>query len=167
MCSSDLAGRAFSPFASIDSMSRAPVSFSALSLEAAFGYSPGGTYCRSLAEFSRMLDHFGEFGLPIWLKLFHPSGEAAAGRNGDGRVCTGQAGVWRRTPDPQLQAEWLEQAVQIALSKPFVERISSGNFQDAPERHWPLAGLCDDQGRPKPALERVQRLVHRLWTGRS
>lgn len=154
--------RSYSPFTFVDTLNRMRLPLSAINLEVAMTYSPGGSYCRSLLDFSRMLDHYHEIGLPVHLRLYFPSGQIGARE--PGQTAT-DAGVWHATPQELVQAEWAEKFVAVALAKPFVEVITWGHYHDRADNDWPGSGLVGANGRRKPVFDRLRKVRHAYLDG--
>ena len=143
------------PVDCVDALLRTETPLSAVNLDIAMGYSPGGCFCRTLLNFSQLLDEFAEVGVPVWVRLVFPSGEVQP--RDVGEVST-DAGIWRRPMSPETQAEWAEQFVTVAFSKPFVDVVTWGRYQDGASSEWPLAGVLAADGAEKPAMERLLQL---------
>src|ERR1700712_24129 len=86
----------------------------------------------------------------------------------EGRLDPSLGGRWHRPWDAALQADWMEQAYRIALSKPFIESIAWGDLADI-TRSLPSGGLLDDLLQPKPVFEKLQKLREQFhsWHGRK
>lgn len=149
--------RCYSPFTFVDALLRSDLTVSGLNLEIAMGFPRGGSYCRDLLEFSEILDLYAKLEIPLRVLLSFPSGESAEQE-------AASAGQWHGSPTPETQADWLENFMSVALSKPRVERVTWGNYRDSDTDGWPLGGVVAASGEPKPSLERL-RTVQRY--GRS
>ena len=62
---------------------------------------------------------------------------------------------------PNLQADWAEAFVALALSKPSVQGVQWTHFSDAEPHQYPNCGLVDASGTSKPALGRLRGLRER------
>lgn len=120
------------------------INFDAFGVEIRFGTGEPGGAARDLLQISAMLDRFGAFGKPLHVTLTGVPSSGGAPADGE----------WRGPWSPALQGEWMREVFRIALSKPFIETVSSARFADATES----CGLLDANGRPKPAFEEILRL---------
>ncbi len=69
--------------------------------------------------------------------------------------------VRRGTWTPELQADFLQDYLTVCFSHPAMELV---NFWGLPRGGWgPSAGLLDDHGQPRPALDRIKHLVNDVW----
>jgi hypothetical protein len=122
----------------------------ALELELIMGVRTRGSYCRDLLETSRLLDCYGELGVPLQLTLGYPS-VSAEDPQADAELST-DAGYWRCGVNERTQAEWAVSFAKLALCKPCVEAVHWVQLTDASPHQFPHCGLLDAAGRPKPAL---------------
>ena len=63
----------FPPLHFADALIRSDLGLSGVMLEINVGYHPGGTLPRNPLEFSRQLDAWSMWGLPLWLSISVPS----------------------------------------------------------------------------------------------
>jgi hypothetical protein len=147
------------PLLYAEMVSQAGITFDGFGLELELGVPQPGMFMRDLFQVSSTLDKFSTLGRPVFLTAVGVPGRATsdADDTSNGRLDPSAAGRWRRTWDPQLQAEWMEAVYQVALSKPFVESIAWGNLADI-HQTLPGGGLLDDMLRPKPAYAKLQQL---------
>lgn len=139
-----------------DALVRAELGLSGIALEINLGSWPEGTLPRDLLEFSRHLDRWCSFNLPLLITLTAPSSpeqDPKASRGGAVVPYEAAAGV-----TPAGQKEVIAELVPLLLSKPAVQGIVWNQFDDATEHEFPNAGLIDAAGRAKPALEELGRL---------
>jgi hypothetical protein len=118
-----------------------------------------GMFMRDLFQISCMLDKFSTLGRPVFL-----TGISVPGRHTpdphdrtEGKSDPMQAGYWKRPWDAELQAEWINAAYRLALSKPYVESIAWADLADI-NPSVPGGGLLDDMLRPKPAFAKLQEM---------
>ncbi len=84
-------------------------------------------------------------------------------------VLSGQHGwelprPWRSTPDgEQRQAEYVERFYTLLFSHPAVEAITWWDFADARAWQGAPAGLLRADLTPKPAYERLRKLLREQW----
>jgi hypothetical protein len=147
------------PMLYAEMVAQAGISFEAFGLEWEMGVPLPGLYTRDLFQFSSMLDRFSALSRPVFL-----TGLCVPGRPGpdpedqsEGKLDPAQAGRWKRPWDPELQAEWIDAAYRIALSKPYIESIAWGNLADM-NPTLPAGGLLDGMLKPKPGFTKIQEL---------
>ncbi len=124
-----------SPWQFADIVVRADLGLSGIGLELSLDCLPGKTLHRSLLEFSRMIDRWSVFGLPLVLFLSMPTPT--------------------QVPDqghPDLQ--YVEDLLRLFASRSSVHGIVWDQLCDQPQ--W-KAGLLDDQGQVKPVLRTIQK----------
>jgi hypothetical protein len=140
----------FPPLHLADALIRAGLNLSGLMLSMDFGYHPGGTLPRGLLEFSRQLDYWGIFGLPLLISLSAPSGdrEDVLARN---RVSLSLSD-W----SPASQQAWAAQYVPLMLSKPYVRGIFWNQLSDSHPHAFPHGGLFDQADVAKPVLKTLR-----------
>ena len=114
---------------------------------------------RDLFQFSSMLDRFSTLGRPVFLTALGVPGRPGPDPEdqSEGKLDPAQAGRWKRPWDPDLQAEWIDAAYRIALSKPYIESIAWGNLADM-NPTLPGGGLLDGMLKPKPGFTKIQEL---------
>ena len=119
---------------------------------------------RDLLELSSLLDRLGSFG-----KMIHLSGvqvpSAPDKRDVGNRL--GETGFWHKQWNEQSQADWLEQAYQIALSKPFVETITWQDLVDRKEGILQNGGLLKHDFTSKIAYKKLRQLKSKLYHQRA
>ncbi|MEA3366832.1 MAG: endo-1,4-beta-xylanase [Planctomycetota bacterium] len=102
-----------------------------------------------------ILDHYATLGKAIHLTEFTPQ---SAGKPMTG----GRQGTW----DEAAQAEYAERFYRIAFGHPAVVAITWWDLADG--HSWlPGGGLLRKDLSPKPAYERLRRLIHEEWTTRA
>jgi hypothetical protein len=148
--------RLHSPFIFADTLTRAGANLAALDLELVMGVTPRGSYCRDLLETSRLIDLYALLGTPLHITLGYPSA-AGSDPQADPALRVG-SGAWRGGPLVDSQADWAASFAALAISKPSVQAVHWIHFSDREPHQFPNCGLLDSQGRPRPALEQLQRL---------
>jgi hypothetical protein len=135
------------PLHYVDALVRAELNLAGVVLEMNVGYEPGGTLPRTIFEFSRHLDVWSSFGLPLWISVSAPGGSGP-----DPRAARSNA-----LPDdcwtPKAQQAWAARYVPLMLAKPYVQGVFWNTLLDAGPHDFPHAGLFDAAGLPKPALK--------------
>ncbi|MBN2579266.1 MAG: hypothetical protein JXB10_09770 [Pirellulales bacterium] len=136
----------FPPLHFADALLRTGAELSGLVLEINVGYSPGGTSSRHLAEFSRMIDVWSGFDLPLWIALCVPgaAGEEPLAR----RKIVLPPDAW----SPAVQRAWTARYIPLLLVKTGVEGVLWNQLRDDVPHDFPHAGLFDLKNHPKPAL---------------
>jgi hypothetical protein len=124
---------------------------------------------RDLFEIDQRLERLKVFGKPIQVELAAPScnNPRAPGcrhfPQGHPRQTIYR---WHRPWDRELQAEWLEGAFTILMSKDYLAEFCWWDLADYEDCYIPWGGLLDQNYRPKPAYDRLQDLVKR-WGHRA
>jgi hypothetical protein len=136
----------FPPLHFADALIRAGFGVEGLMLEINVGYSPGGTLPRHPLEFSRMLDTWSLFGLPLWLSLSAPSAyhEDPLAQ----RKVVLPPDSWSLA----AQQAWVARFVPLALAKPAVQGVFWNQLRDSQPHDFPHGGLFNDRRQAKPAL---------------
>ena len=108
-----------------------------------------------LDRVQRILDTYATLGKAIHLTEFTPQ---SAGKPMTG----GRQGTW----DEAAQAEYAERFYRVCFGHPAVMAITWWDLCDA--HSWlPGGGLLRKDLSPKPAYERLRRLIHQEWTTRA
>lgn len=128
------------------------INFDAFGLEVRFGGEGSRHYVRDMLQISAMLDRFGNLGKPVHVTA---AGVPSAGSNTEGS--------WRGAWSEDLQARWVRDFYQIALSKPFVETVCWQALSDAGDGSH-AGGLLRPDASPKPAYEELLKLHRKLKT---
>ena len=144
------------PLSFADALVRADLGLAGLGLEINAGYHPHGTMAYNPLAYSRLLDAWSVFGLPLLVMLTTPSSEALDDRSiGKSRALPGGAAgeLSRRS-----QRDWINKFVPMILSKNCVQAIIWNQLDDRQQHEFPYSGLFDHSGRTKPALRTLRRL---------
>jgi hypothetical protein len=145
--------RTHSPFIFADTLVRSGLNLAALDLELIMGITPRGSYCRDLLEISRLLDLYTLLGVPLRVTLGYPSA-SGADKRADGSLKV-TAGHWHGGFRPDVQAEWAESVVGLALCKPSVHGVQWTHASDAQSHQFAHCGLFDSRDKAKPVLQRL------------
>ena len=146
----------FPPLHFADALIRSDLGLSGLMLEINMGYHPGGTLPRNPLEFSRQLDAWSGWGLPLWVSISAPS------------VCDADPMAYRETSvppgtwTPALQQAWIAQYLPLMLAKSSVQGVMWNQLHDSEPHNFPYGGLFDLRRRPKPALHTLASLRQNL-----
>ena len=146
--------RTIPPLLYADMAVQSGVNFDAFGLQLRFGPGVDGMYVRDMFQISALLDQFLKLGKPLHVTAVEvPSDVRVSGAGGDASVAALDGGVWRSPWSEQIQADWLRQFADIALSKPFVESISWRCLSDHQRQTVPNGGLLRSDLAPKPAYK--------------
>jgi hypothetical protein len=147
------------PMLYAEMVAQAGISFDAFGLEWEMGVPVPGWYERDLFQFSSMLDRFSSLSRPLFLTSLGVPGRSTPDPNdqSEGKLDPNLAGRWKRPWDAELQAQWIDDAYRIALSKPYVESIAWANLADQGPS-LPGGGLLDDMLKPKAGFNKLQEL---------
>ena len=149
----------FPPLHFADALVRSGLPISAIALEINLGYHPGGTLNRTVLDFSRQLDLWSIFGLPLWISLSVPSAghEDPLARQKDAR----SSADWT----PAAQQAWVARYLPLMLAKPLIQGIYWNQLRDSVPHNFPHGGLFDTQDQAKPALRTLALLRQALLKG--
>lgn len=131
-----------------DALVRADLGLSGLGLEMNVGPQPWATAPRLPIDFSRLIDQWGQFELPLFLQFTvdnqtsHGLDQARGG--GDGKTTSGRA-------------DWVERHLPTILAKNSVQVVLWNQLSDR-GAEFPHAGLFDDHDQPKPVFNALQGL---------
>lgn len=150
------AERMYSPIIFADHLLRAGLSVTAFDLEIVMGVTPRGSYCRDLLDFSRLLDMYGFFGLPLHITLGYP-GERAENDHSSSELDI-RAGYWRNGINSETQAEWATEFLSLAICKPFVRSVQWVQFSDQNPHQFPNCGLIAPSGTPRPVAASLRKI---------
>lgn len=140
------------PLAYAEMIGQAGIAIDALALRLQIGQPAQGRSTRDLMALSDLLDRYAELDKPLVVSALGVPSRAIEGPD------AADPGFWRAPWTPELQREWLMQAVSIAASKPYVLAVCWQDLYDAPSADMPSGGLLTDAGAPKPAAERFSEL---------
>ena len=144
----------------------AGVQFDAVGLQVYMGTAGQGYACRDMLALSDILDRFGNLGRPVHVTAVGapsaviPDPDAALSGN---LHRAGAGGVWHRTWDETMQADWIEDFYRIAIAKPFIEAISWRDFTDQPAHYFPHGGLLRRDLQPKMSYQRLAGMRREIW----
>ncbi|MFC1782022.1 endo-1,4-beta-xylanase [Planctomycetota bacterium] len=151
--------RTIPPLIYADIVCQGGVPFDGFGIKIRFGRGGGGMRTRDLLELSHLLDRFGVFGKPLHLTDVQVPSQPNK-HDGNGKIS--EAGHWREEWNEQIQAQWLEQVYQVALSKHFVETITWGELVDREDGILQHGGLLKQDLTPKKAFDTVHKLQEEL-----
>lgn len=147
------------PWHVVDALLRSGMGLTGINLELSVGYEPGRNDNRRLLRFSKLLDTWGSFGLPLQVTLACPS---AAGRDLQARLpWQVDNESWKAAWSEQLQAKWLEEFLALLMAKQSISSIFWTHLDDSRPHRFPHAGLMANEYEIKPALHRIAEFRHR------
>jgi hypothetical protein len=104
-----------------------------------------------------MIDRIGNLGKPMHITAVQVPSTTALAAGGSAMASDG--GMWRSEWTEQVQAEWLAEFYQTALSKPFVETITWRDLTDsASTAVMPNGGLLGADCSPKQSFNTMLNL---------
>lgn len=154
-----------SPLQFVDALLRSGAALSGINLEIGVGYSPRGSASRDALDFSRLIDIWSGLGVPLHVKLAFPS-STDADEKADSDFEVGRNG-WKTAWSEQSQSDWINLYLPLLMSKQAVVGIQWSHFNDQIMHEYPNAGLLDNTGRAKPALEQIVHFRNKYWSVRE
>lgn len=149
--------RTIPPLLYADMAVQSGINFDAFGLQFCFGAGIDGMYLRDSFEISSMLDQFLKFSKPVRISAMQvPSSATLSKADVEERrrpAITG--GMWRQPWSESVQADWLSEFLDIALSKPFVESVAWQGLADHVKLAVPNGGLLRADLAPKAAFTRM------------
>ena len=145
------------------------VNFDAFGLQFCFGRAVDGMYVRDMFQISSLVDSFAKLGKPLHVTALQvPSATTTDPTDKPGgKVVAADGGTWHEPWNEKVQSEWLEQFLEIVLSKPFVETVSWHGLTDHEAHAVPHGGLLSAGLAPKAAYERLKEVRSRLRSGKA
>lgn len=135
------------------------VNFDAFGVHFRFGLGQDGGYTRDMFQISSMLDQVGKLGKPVHITAAGVPSAIVKGKAGNGSAA---GGFWRKGWSEQVQAQWLRQFVEVALSKPFVEKVCWQGLCDDEDAALKHGGLLGANAKPKAAYRELLKLRSEL-----
>ncbi len=130
------------------------VNFDAFGMELVAGIEAEGYHVRDLLAISALIDKIANLGKPIHVTTISAP-TICQGRGPDG-ACAG--GEWREPWSDDLHAEYMLGAVEIALSKPYVDTVCIQPLIDASDDVVPSGGLLREDLTARPIVDRLKQL---------
>lgn len=141
------------PLVYVDMVNQSGINFDAFGVEIIQGKNGNGMHLRDLMHISAMLDRFVPLNKPL-----HISNVAVPDRELAGIQECHSAGMWRKAWDEMTQAVWIEQFFKIAMSKPYIETVTYGNFADNGSDELVGSGLLNEQLSLKKSFRELRKL---------
>ncbi len=126
-----------------DYLLRAKCKIAGFQLEFNIGYQTLSTYDRPLLDWSRLIDRWSHFGVPLYLQIRLPSSCEF-----DKKALIPNPPMWNGWT-MRYQALWASNVIPVLLSKPNVYGIDWCVFRDYRPHDYPNAGLISIDGRVK------------------
>ena len=146
------------PLVYVDMVVQSGISFDAFGLAMQFGKNEGGMHIRDMMQISAGLDYFASIAKPLYItEVEVPS------QNGNGLYDVKVAGIWHEEWDQSRQGQWIEQFYKIALSKPFVERVTYSNLADTDDSAIANSGLLTAQLEPRESFQTLKKLHNTIF----
>ncbi|MGB9623360.1 MAG: endo-1,4-beta-xylanase [Phycisphaerae bacterium] len=151
--------RTIPPMLYADMAVQSGIGFDAFGLQFQFGPGLDGMFVRDMFQISSMIDRVGNLGKPVHVTAAQVPGVLRLPGGGGSMVADG--GTWRQEWNEEVQAAWLKEFYQTALSKPFVETVTWRDLADeAPLAIMPNGGLIRADHTPKSAFKMLLSLRH-------
>lgn len=150
--------RTIPPLLYADMAVQSGVNFDAFGLQLHFGPGVDGMFVRDMFQISSLLDLFAKAGKPLHISAVQVPSESVVGTTDtDGGPGTA-GGVWCEPWSEQIQSEWFEKFLEVALSKPFVETVSWHTLADHSSQTVPHGGLLRPDLTPKAAYDQLAKV---------
>ncbi len=147
------------PLVYMDMIVQSGTNFDAFGLQVKFGKDQAGMHIRDMLQISAILDTFAPIAKPIYI-----TNVEVPSLDGEGQNNSDQAGIWHDKWNPALQAKWIRQFFQVALSKPFVNSVTYANLMDSEESEIPNSGLLTAQLEPKESYQALKELSDGIFS---
>jgi len=149
--------RTIPPLLYADMAVQSGINFDAFGLQFCFGPGVDGMYLRDSFEISSMLDQFLKFSKPVRISAMQVPSSATLSKSDveERRRPPITGGMWRQPWSEAVQADWLSEFLDVALSKPFVESVAWQGLADHAKLAVPHGGLLRADLAPKPAFARM------------
>ena len=147
------------PWHVVDALLRSGMGLSGINLELAIGYQQGQSDFRRLLRFSKLLDTWGSFGVPLHVTLACPSAsQKDANALLNVKVDDKQ---WHTNWNEQLQCDWMNKFLPMLLAKQPVIGIFWSHLCDSHPHRFPHAGLMKDPENPKLIFDQLKELTRK------
>jgi hypothetical protein len=146
------------PLVYVDMVIQSGINFDAFGLQVQLGKNQAGMHVRDMMHISAVLDYF----LPV-AKPLHITGVEVPSENSGGSHRPEVAGIWHQEWDQSRQEQWVEQFYQIALSKPFIDRVTYSNLVDVNDSDIANSGLLTRQLEPKKSFRVLKKLHESIF----
>ncbi|MBX3376341.1 MAG: endo-1,4-beta-xylanase [Phycisphaeraceae bacterium] len=163
--------RSMPPKMYADMIPQAGIMVDAYAVRVQMGQAAAGRSTRDLMAAVDLLDRYAELDKPLCVTAVGvPSQMAGPTANGNGAppdrapYTPAHGGWWRSPWTNEVQARWVQQAVSLFASLPYVHSVCWQDLYDAPpgQAEMPFGGLVSETGTIKPAalsLAEVRKAV--------
>lgn len=134
------------------------IAFDALGVRLLFGLAAEGFHARDFFQVSSLLDRLANLGKPVHVTAAAVPSQPSGGSPVDALRA---GGAWRDGWSEAVQADWLGELVETALSKPYVESVSLQQIADGGDDAVPSGGILRADLSAKPGLKRLTDLRKR------
>jgi hypothetical protein len=144
-----------------DLISQAGIVVDAYALRMQMGQPAPGRATRDLMAMADLLDRYAEMDKPICITAAGAPSQAVpapAPAPGEPALPAIDPGFWRAAWSPEMQARWVQQAVGVMVSKPYVHSVCWQDLYDSAAADMPAGGLLNEAGAPKPAAAALAEL---------
>lgn len=140
------------------------INFDAFGLKCLFGLAMDGMYVRDMFQVSAMLDHYCKLGKPLHITGVEvPSSTERRPSDVESGASAVDGGMWHEPWSEEIQARWLRQFAEIALSKSAIETIAWQEFVDHQDQMIPHGGLLREDLTPKTTYDRLVAMRSELF----
>lgn len=157
--------RTIPPLLYADMTVQSGVNFDAFALQFHFGHPEIGTYMRDLFQISSQLDLFAKLGKPLHITAIEVPSITPESDANDRNAGSSNCGFWRAPWNEDIQFQWVQRFIEIALSKPCVETVSWKTLADHKGQSIPGGGLLREDFEPKAALEQIRKVRETIRAG--
>jgi hypothetical protein len=159
--------RTIPPLLYADMAVQSGVNFDAFGLQFQIGPGTDGMFVRDMFQISSVLDLFAKLGRPLHVTGVQVPSDTAIRTSGESTEGAQDldGGEWHEPWNEQVQADWLRQFLEIALSKSFVETVSWHGLVDHGQQKVPHGGLLHGDLTPKAAYRELLSIRNELWGG--
>lgn len=141
------------PCHAVDALLRSGTGLSGINLELAVGYESQCNDARRLLRFSKLLDTWGSFGVPLYITLACPS---ASGTDPQATLKTKVDNTqWKGDWTEKLQSDWMDKFLPLLMAKQSINGIFWSHLNDSHSHRFPHAGLMENDKHPKAILEQI------------
>jgi hypothetical protein len=147
------------PLVYVDMVVQSGISFDAFGLAMQFGKNQAGMHIRDMMQISAALDYFAMVAKPLYITDVEVPSQMGSGLY-DGKV----AGIWHEEWNQSRQGQWIEQLYKIALSKPFVERVTYSNLADTEDSTIANSGLLTPELEPRESFHALNKLHNAIFS---
>lgn len=159
--------RTIPPMLYMEMAMQSGINFDACGLQFYFGVGRDGMYVRDMFQISSIIERFGGFGKPIHITAVQVPSDTAVDKKDawGGSLSVKDGGTWHEDWSEAIQARWLREFCEIALSKPYVDSITYRDLSDRSPHQMPNGGLLRADMTPKQAYNDFVALRKRVGPG--